>query len=63
MATLTVPPAVPSPAEDCEQLRKAFAGPFFDYLWIFCFVFFDHEMGWWFFGWVDESDIDPMESE
>jgi annexin D len=26
MATLTVPQTVPSPAEDCEQLRKAFQG-------------------------------------
>eukprot|EP00262_Sarcandra_glabra_P019700 TRINITY_DN754_c1_g1_i1.p1 TRINITY_DN754_c1_g1~~TRINITY_DN754_c1_g1_i1.p1 ORF type:complete len:317 (-),score=54.67 TRINITY_DN754_c1_g1_i1:287-1237(-) len=26
MSTLTVPPSVPSPAEDCEQLRKAFEG-------------------------------------
>ncbi|KAF3332293.1 annexin D1-like protein [Carex littledalei] len=26
MATLTVPVTVPSPAEDCEQLRKAFQG-------------------------------------
>lgn len=26
MATLTIPASVPSPAEDCEQLRKAFAG-------------------------------------
>ncbi|KAA8530861.1 hypothetical protein F0562_005515 [Nyssa sinensis] len=26
MATLVVPQSVPSPAEDCEQLRKAFAG-------------------------------------
>ncbi|XP_048128787.1 annexin D2 isoform X2 [Rhodamnia argentea] len=26
MATLTVPPSVPSPAEDAEQLQKAFAG-------------------------------------
>ncbi|KAA8546821.1 hypothetical protein F0562_003255 [Nyssa sinensis] len=26
MATLIVPQSVPSPAEDCEQLRKAFAG-------------------------------------
>ncbi|KAI4317260.1 hypothetical protein L6164_025146 [Bauhinia variegata] len=26
MATLRVPPQVPSPAEDCEQLRKAFQG-------------------------------------
>ncbi|KAG5529451.1 hypothetical protein RHGRI_029994 [Rhododendron griersonianum] len=26
MATVTIPPSVPSPAEDCELLRKAFAG-------------------------------------
>ncbi|XP_047326976.1 annexin Gh1-like [Impatiens glandulifera] len=26
MATVTIPPTIPSPAEDCEQLRKAFAG-------------------------------------
>ncbi|OAY63803.1 Annexin D1 [Ananas comosus] len=26
MATLTIPEAIPSPAEDCEQLRKAFQG-------------------------------------
>ncbi|XP_072972784.1 annexin Gh1-like [Typha angustifolia] len=26
MATLTIPEAIPSPAEDCEQLRKAFKG-------------------------------------
>lgn len=26
MATLTVPSCVPSPAEDCEQLNKAFSG-------------------------------------
>ncbi|KAG6479081.1 annexin D7-like [Zingiber officinale] len=26
MATIKVPPIVPSPAEDCEQLRKAFQG-------------------------------------
>ena len=42
MATLKVPAHVPSPAEDAEQLRKAFQGSQFQCLIYFLATNFDH---------------------